>query len=54
MIVNGTFGTGALPAHEINLATNAGDRPGLILAAVTIYYRTSSQLRQLQNGVNPR
>jgi hypothetical protein len=54
MMADGTFGTGARQAHEISLTRNVGDRPGLILAALTIHYRTSSQLRQLQERTADR
>jgi len=43
-----TFGTGAGERREVRVEQSQGGEPGLILAAVTIYYRTASQLQQLR------
>jgi hypothetical protein len=51
MVTGGTFGTGTSgKTRELKLEQRAGDRPGVILAAVTIHYATSSQIKQLQAG----
>ncbi len=43
-----TFGTGEGERREVRIEQLYGGEPGLILAAFTIYYRTNSQLEQLQ------
>ena len=49
-MVSGTFGTGTSgKTRELSLEDKAGARPGIILAAVTIRYVTSSELKQIQN-----
>jgi len=43
-----TFGTGEGERREVRIEQLYGGDPGLILAAFTIYYRTNSQLQQIQ------
>ena len=44
----GTFGTGAGRESTLELQERSGPKPGLILAAITIYYTTSSRLEALK------
>jgi len=54
-IVGGTFGTGVSgKERDLSLEEKSGARPGLILAATTIHYLTSSQLKRLRTDVAGR
>ena len=46
----GSFGTGAGAMSSIQLEERRGPQPGLTLAAMTVYYTTSSKLEQLRRG----
>ncbi len=46
----GSFGTGAGRESRVRMEEVAGPKPGLILAAMTIYYVTQPRLEELQRG----
>ena len=54
MRVGGTFGTGtSTKTRELTLEMKNGEPPGAILAAATVHYATTAQLKKLQAPSSP-